>query len=121
MCRNRILKDVRIKFELIFGIFTLQTDGTDASFAILLAYVKECGENAGGGIDDETRNEEEPEVESDSDLEECAEEWICAVRIATNVSETYNFTELWTSAKITIENHVQNILNQCPTAENATR
>lgn len=96
-----------------------QDNGTDASFAILQSYAEQCSENTEVGVEPE--EPEEPELEPGNDLEECAEEWICAVRVATNVSEVYNFTELWTPSKLSIENHVQNILNLCPTAENVTR
>lgn len=53
-------------------------------------------------------------------MTECAEEWQCGISVTNNVTEVYNFTELWAGPKAKIEQHVQNILNVCPTAENAT-
>lgn len=61
------------------------------------------------------------EIKSATNLTECAEEWLCAIRVTTNVSEVYNFTELWTDPKAKIEQHVQNIQTVCPTAANATQ
>lgn len=61
------------------------------------------------------------EIKSTTNLTECAEEWQCGISVTNNVTEVYNFTELWTGPKAKIEQHVQNILNVCPTAENATQ
>lgn len=61
------------------------------------------------------------EIKSETNLTECAEEWLCAVRVATNVSEVYNLTEQWEVPKMLVESHIENILNLCPTAENVTK
>lgn len=63
----------------------------------------------------------EIQTETNTNLTACAEEWSCAVRVATNASGIYNFTQLWTVPRAKIENHVRIILFVCPNAENITK
>lgn len=116
MCANKL------KF---FGIFPIQDNGTDATFAILLAFVEQCTEDSVVGPDDGEEPGDGEIVEDSEELQsnvtQCAQKWRCAVRVATNVSEVYNLTDLWNPSKALIENSVQNILNLCPFAENVTK
>lgn len=56
------------------------------------------------------------DIHSEITPTECAAKWQCAIRVATNGTEVFNFTELWTVPKSEIEHHVLNILNFCPIA-----
>lgn len=109
----------------IFGVFTIQDSGTEATFAILLAFVEQCTNDSVIGPDDGEEAIDGGIVidreELQSNVTQCAGKWRCAVRVATNVSEVYNLTDLWTPSKALIENSVQNILNLCPAAENVTK
>lgn len=118
------MNDVKAEIKTIFF---LQENGTAATFAILLAYVQECGEDTVVEPDDGLVGRPTPsplqmvDIASETNLTECAEGWRCAVRVATNVSEVYGLTEPWEAPKSLIEQHIENIVSTCPTAANVTK